>query len=138
LSAVAILPNGLAWAAGTTNGTPARTLIKRWDGTGWVQVPSPSASLYNNRLYGIAVSAPNDVWAVGEYYTPGSNGSPSGNSLPLVLHWDGAIWRVVETQGLASTGAFYRELRQYAATTCGRQATAACPARRRAPSASKR
>ncbi|HUS16383.1 MAG TPA: hypothetical protein VM536_15405, partial [Chloroflexia bacterium] len=41
LNAVAVVPGGEAWAAGRTNGTPARTLIKRWDGARWVQVPSP-------------------------------------------------------------------------------------------------
>jgi WD40 repeat protein len=103
LTSVAILPDGLAWAAGRTDGFPARTLIKRWDGARWVQVPSPGVDSYDNILYGIAASSADDAWAVGAYYTPSSTGLLPGNSLPLLLHWDGVAWRIMPTPDLGST-----------------------------------
>jgi hypothetical protein len=51
-------------------------------------VPSPSAGGNANPLYGIAVIAPNDIWAVGPY----SNGTIWQT---LIEHWNGATWSVV-------------------------------------------
>jgi WD40 repeat protein len=112
LNAVAVLPGGEAWAVGRTNGTPARTLIKRWDGTRWVQAPSPSVDLAENNLYGIAGRAANDIWAVGSYYTPSHSGPVAAGSKPLVLHWDGTAWRMLTIPDPAAAGG---ELRGVAA-----------------------
>jgi hypothetical protein len=112
LNAVAVLPGGEAWAVGRTNGTPARTLIKRWDGTRWVQAPSPSVDLAENNLYGIAGRAANDIWAVGSYYTPSHSGPVAAGSKPLALHWDGTAWRMLTIPDPAAAGG---ELRGVAA-----------------------
>jgi hypothetical protein len=42
----------------------SHTLILRWDGTRWSQVPSPNLSSYNY-LLGVDAVSPADAWAVG-------------------------------------------------------------------------
>ncbi len=96
LNAVAAVPgvsgDGAAWAVGKTNGIPSRTLVKKWDGSRWIQVPSPSFGPYDNVLYGVAAVAPDHVWAVGAYYP---EGRADGKSRPLILHIDGSAWTLV-------------------------------------------
>jgi hypothetical protein len=44
----------------------------------------------NTTVEAVAAAAADDVWVVG---TAGQ--MDGGRSLPLVLHWDGADWRIV-------------------------------------------
>ena len=68
---------GSAFAVGTTaNGT--QTLILHWNGTSWVQVPSPSLGT-NDGLFGVDTTSPGNVWAVGGY-------ALGGTSLTLAVH----------------------------------------------------
>ena len=56
------------WAVGHSG--PNATLIEHWDGTQWSIVPSPSISLGNIGLFGVAGAAADDVGAVGPYVAP--------------------------------------------------------------------
>ena len=81
------------WAVGTTAGPAdtytSSTLIEHWNGSAWSVVPSPNPAddpIYGaNQLYDVRAFAPDDVWAVGWYWTP-------IGSAPLVARWDGRRW----------------------------------------------
>jgi hypothetical protein len=70
LLAVAAVSSNDVWAGGYAENTARAPydvpLIEHYDGQSWTIVPSvyPAPSQYN-QLYGIAVLAPNDIWAVG-------------------------------------------------------------------------
>ena len=87
------------WAVGTylnsSNGL-FFTLTEHWNGSTWSVVTSPSpGSYFANVLTGVAAVGPNDVWAVGYYDANG------GGRETLVLHWDGASWRLVPSPNSA-------------------------------------
>jgi hypothetical protein len=73
-----------AWAVGESPTSGAfETLILRWNGTAWKQVPSPGPA---GNLLSVAATSARNAWAVGYPYSePGS----------LILHWNGAAWRRV-------------------------------------------
>jgi hypothetical protein len=90
LSGVAATSATNAWAVGNYY-NPAKqqtlTLILRWNGTAWKQVPSPSpGSVGLDFLSGVAATSATNAWAVGQYY----NGSAYQT---LILHWNGSAWR---------------------------------------------
>jgi hypothetical protein len=98
LLAVAAVSSNDVWAVGYAENTARAPydvpLIEHYDGQSWTIVPSvyPAPSQYN-QLYGIAVLAPNDIWAVG-YANKNSNGQ---NGAPLIEHWDGTKWTLVSS-----------------------------------------
>jgi hypothetical protein len=80
LNAVAFAPGGTAWAAGVArSGSSTQTLVMRWNGTSWTRVSSPGG---REELYGLAFSASNYGWAIGN--------SESGKT--VILHWNGSTW----------------------------------------------
>jgi hypothetical protein len=88
------------WSRWTTRGAPIYALVEHWDGTAWSVVPVPHSSDDYRLLTGVAVAAPNDVWAVGwktEIETPGVP------RLPLVQRWDGSRWSDV-VDGIPGSG----------------------------------
>jgi hypothetical protein len=95
------------WAIGDTAINASRssyvTLAEHWDGKKWSVVPTPNANSGDN-VFNAAVSvAPNDVWAIGDYYT----GSIFDT---LTEHWNGSAWSIIKsptigTYGDALTGA---------------------------------
>jgi hypothetical protein len=69
LNGVAAVSAAGAWAVGDYEniaGGGQRSLIERWNGTAWKQVPSPNPSLAGNILSGVSASSATDIWAVGE------------------------------------------------------------------------
>jgi hypothetical protein len=56
-------------------------------GLAWRGVDSPSPSLIDNHLFGVATVSANDVWAVGGYNTTAGN--------TLTEHWNGTQWAQV-------------------------------------------
>jgi len=69
------------------------TLIEHWDGSSWQIVPSPNVyppgySNYGNELFGLAVVAADNIWAVGRY-------TDNSHYRNLILHWDGTSWQLV-------------------------------------------
>lgn len=96
LHGVVALSANDAWAVGYRGGThsetPLETLILRWDGTSWRQVPSPNVPAGANQLSGITAISPNDIWAVG-----------SAGGAPLAMHWNGNAWSVIPIKGSSSS-----------------------------------
>jgi hypothetical protein len=70
LNGIAVISANDIWAVGyfrTKVGGIPRTLVERWDGTGWEVVSSPNQGSDTNELNGVAVVSAKDIWAVGEY-----------------------------------------------------------------------
>lgn len=80
------------WIVGQRGATPGGsvygTLVEHWNGTSWSVVPTPSRSATFNILEGVGGRA-GDVWAVGSAW------ESTQPRTPLVLHGDGATWRIV-------------------------------------------
>ncbi len=83
------------WAVGSMDSLEGGfwTLTMHWNGTEWIQVPSPnkatpSGSFYTQALNSVVALAPNDVWAAG-YYLVGDD------QHTLIQHWDGAKWSII-------------------------------------------
>ena len=91
LTSVAAAGPSSAWAVGYYNtGHAIKTLIERWNGRRWAQVPSPSpGSAHGSFLYGVAVAGPSSAWAVGYYLLGGSA------VRTLIERWDGRKWAQV-------------------------------------------
>jgi len=60
-------------------------------------VPSPDPGHAGNQLFGVTAAGPDNVWAVGQRNDPSSD-------TPLVEHWDGHAWTVVDTASTRATG----------------------------------
>jgi hypothetical protein len=92
LHAVAAVSANDVWAVGyrggTTNETPLESLILRWNGATWSQVPSPSVPIGANQLWAITAISASEVWAVG-----------SAGGGPLAMRWNGSAWSVVPVGG---------------------------------------
>jgi|GEM_PF-577843 len=87
----AVAPDDI-WAVGSID--DAFTLILHWNGKTWTQVPSPSPGIDFNGLFAVSALSKDDVWAAGQYVTRYQQmGAPQGKA--LLLHWDGARWKVV-------------------------------------------
>jgi hypothetical protein len=65
-------------------------LAMHWDGSTWQVVTVPEAPLGNNIFYAVDAVATNDVWAVG------IRGAGPFEFQPLIDHWDGTAWSVVQ------------------------------------------
>jgi hypothetical protein len=85
------------WAVGTRFPAPGHqdstAFAEHFDGTRWTEIPLPS-SLHSvgMALWGVASVAPDDAWAVGGDDFEPTNAPPT----PVVLHWDGSRWSVVD------------------------------------------
>jgi hypothetical protein len=113
LQSVAATSATNAWAVGDyTNSSGTWTLILRWNGTAWTQVPSPNPSggtLDQNSLSSVAATSATNAWAVGAYDT-------STGSQTLILHWNGTSW----TQLTSPNPGSFRTLSSVAATSASR------------------
>jgi hypothetical protein len=91
LLGVTAITSAEAWAVGGLGQPeiPTAVAIQRWDGDRWVAVAGPSPGTTLNELRAVDASEPNDVWAVGRTST-------GAGEQPLVLHYDGTVWSVVE------------------------------------------
>jgi hypothetical protein len=85
LTGVATTSSANAWAVGyyLNHQSGASTLIARWNGTTWTQVPSPNPGgpTAGNYLFGVAATSATNAWAVG-----------NGN---LIARWNGTAWTQV-------------------------------------------
>jgi hypothetical protein len=102
------------WAVGDYfDGTALRTLVERWNGRSWKQVPSqdPSGSANFNFLDGVAATSSRNAWAVGEY----RNGNAERT---LIERWNGAAWKQVRSPNPGGS-ANYNTLSSVVATSSG-------------------
>ncbi len=75
------------WAVGSysnPDGSTIKGLILHWNGTRWLQSPSPNPGNFT-QLTGVRAVSANDAWAVGNY-------SSATGKQALILHWDGTSW----------------------------------------------
>jgi hypothetical protein len=84
LNGVAAVSGTGAWAVGDYENSARvqRSLIERWNGTAWRQVPSPDPSSISNLLNGVSASSAASIWAVGER----NSNSPSGVGRTFAIH----------------------------------------------------
>jgi hypothetical protein len=92
LWAVAAADDGHAFAVGNVErhgiGKP---LIEQFDGTAWSVASLPGIGRQEASLGGVAALSATDAWATG------FRERRSGEEVPLVEHWNGAVWTVVST-----------------------------------------
>jgi hypothetical protein len=104
LNAAAAISGSDAWAVGTT-GLPdfnSQGVTLHWNGRTWQSIPNPMpAGAVEVNLLGVAAAASDDVWAVGRW---GDADTLTVN--PLMLHWDGSKWRIVDTPTLSGGATF--------------------------------
>jgi hypothetical protein len=76
------------WVVGATGSGdgPTKTLVLRWNGTGWQRVSSPNPRP-SAELSGVAATSADNAWAVG--YTSNSH---HGSFQTLILRWNGTAW----------------------------------------------
>ncbi len=94
---------GTGRAAARLTGSPSQPQLSAGSSTAcgegsWEIIPSPNYTGTSNILRDIAVSAPNDAWAVGSYNT-------TSYVSPLIERWDGATWSLLSDTG--SSGNLY-------------------------------
>ncbi len=87
------------WVAGGNGfGVPA---LLHWDGNTWSSVSpvAPDETQYQYyTFFGLDGTSSNDLWAVGSYQR-----SVSLSTVPVVQHWNGSNWSVVQTPSLPIT-----------------------------------
>ena len=99
LSAASFVSAGESWAVGSVGGvaSPNRTLIERFDGSGWSVISSPDQSGANNGLNGVSMTS-GGGWAVGF--------AQAKTYQPLALHWDGTQWSLASPASLSGNALF--------------------------------
>ncbi len=70
-----------------------RTLAQHWDGSSWTTVPTPDVETApaKDLIFDADAAGPNNIWAAGTSATAPGNRT----SKPLVLHWNGTRWSLV-------------------------------------------
>lgn len=103
-------PQALAQPMSNTQLPGVHTLIEHWDGRQWSIVPSPdgtTAANGLNELRHIAAISANDIWAIGytgrlpyqdenDYRADENEILMSTYVTPLVEHWNGHTWSIVQ------------------------------------------
>ena len=98
LSGVAVSSAGTIWAVGNGNSCgcgPGASLIERWKGHTWGQVPTPTFGGGVN-LIAVASLPSGRSWAVG------LSGSGDGPTSSVILQWTGTAWTRVPIADLGS------------------------------------
>ena len=90
LLSVSVTPAGNAWAYGLIDAglrdTSDTELILHWNGTAWVQVPTPGAGPGHSWIYSVAAVSAHSAWAVGY-------ANNAANILgTLIMRWNGSTW----------------------------------------------
>ena len=91
LDAVAAVSARSAWAVGVAG---HQTLVERWDGRAWSDVPDRDLAAGSVPLQGVTARSATDAWAVGQI---------SGDHT-LVWHWNGRRWQRLPSPTPSSGG----------------------------------
>jgi len=105
LTGVAMTSARRAWAVGfyQTPKSGQRSLILRWNGRSWRQVPSPNP-FHQTVLTSVAATTASHAWAVG-YAITGKTGVEGRQITQTVfLQWDGLSWTRVPSPNLIPFG----------------------------------
>jgi hypothetical protein len=91
------------WAVGSFMAANAvgHPLVEHWDGTAWTRVPAPMPPGRQAGLAGVDELSTGNAWAVGD----SANGSPGESNIdnqPLIEHWNGSAWSMVNGVTLPS------------------------------------
>ena len=110
IAGVAAASADSAWAVGCTGcntsnaNTRTSTLILRWNGNAWTQVPSPSPG--RSSLYSVAATPDGTAWAVGYSGNGSAVYGVSANTTALILRWNGTAWTTVPSPSPGTTDNF--------------------------------
>jgi hypothetical protein len=92
------------WAVGQFfDGSAIRTLALHWNGSAWIQVPTPNNGTGENQLRSVAALSPTNAWAVGW-------SNVSGTYQTLVEHWDGTSWSIVSSPNQDTNSSYLKGL----------------------------
>jgi hypothetical protein len=92
---ISVDSSGDAWAAGGkirgfgAGGQPAGSLVERWNGSAWVEVPAPPGT---SAVGALAVVGPGDVWAVTGSGLRTASGAYGATGPRRFVHWNGTTW----------------------------------------------
>ena len=101
LTGVAAIASNNVWAVGNISSPNLiQTLVEHWNGTTWSVVSSSGPGGAYNTLNGVAAISANNLWAVGD---DAMNITPHTDYLPLIEHWNGTSWSVVNSPSPGST-----------------------------------
>lgn len=93
LTGISVVSANNVWAVGADlTGSTNGALIEHWNGQQWSTVAPPSLGADMGALYAVKANSANDIWAVGNMYSPGHT-----STLTLIAHWDGSHWTAVRS-----------------------------------------
>lgn len=96
---------------------PAPPAVALPEDAAWGEIPSPNRGELENELAGLALVAPEDLWAVGRY---NANRPPTVTGRDtLAMHWDGTAFTIVRTPNPTWPGADYFTLEDAVALAPG-------------------
>jgi hypothetical protein len=97
LTGVSCLSASDCWAVGRARSGLAATVTMHWDGSSWRTLPSPNVKdVLANILADVTCASPSDCWAVGSYITN------DVQVRSLIMRWDGAAWRIVDSPDIGT------------------------------------
>lgn len=111
LFGVAATSASSAWTVGQA--LTGKSIILRWNGASWKQVPSPTPR-GGGAYYAVAAASASNAWAVG--------GNDSKPLKTLIAHWNGRTWKQVPSPTPAAGGALFG----VAATSAGNAWAVGC------------
>ncbi len=85
-----------AWSVGQA--LTGKSIILRWNGSSWKQVPSPTPR-GGGAFYAVAATSASNAWAVG--------GNDSKPLKTLIAHWNGKSWQQVPSPTPGAGGALF-------------------------------
>ncbi|HZS16082.1 MAG TPA: RHS repeat-associated core domain-containing protein [Candidatus Dormibacteraeota bacterium] len=114
LAAVTCVSSSDCWTIGEAvpNSGIFQTLAEHWDGTTWTIFATPTIGVPQGPyLRGVACSASNDCWAVGNY-------DGSVEYYTLTDHWYGTSWSVVSSPAVPDTSSLLNAVTCTSTSNC--------------------